>query len=879
MNQRIDRWMPLWVVAGMLAWSGCSDDGSEMESHEPRVWQGELSGPVEVVRDAYGVPHLRASSMLDLAYAQGFEMARDRWFHMDWLRRFLYGRRAEVFGAAYLADDRVKRAVGIRQIAEGTLAHLQEHDPYVVELLRAFTAGVNDQLAAMRAGAAGSPRPQEFDRIEAGYWPEPWEVVDSVAVGRGLIFSQNFQLELELAWGLANWAIGGTRTSELLPFTPLFATHIFEEAPSSDTLLSLGESAGGAAAMVQPRLLRSVEGPIPEEAMEALASLALRLAEATGRTHVGGYGGSNAWALAGSRVEGGGAVLCNDTHMDMNLPSTLYPVHLELTGRRPFRATGYIGPGLPLVLIGATEHVAWGLTNPFTDMNDLYVEQYGRESLVRDGQQIPFETRTEVIRVRREGGNLADVDEEVVTLRRSPGRGPLLADLLPREIGQLLALAGFTYSVRWTGFATDVNDFAAFLSMLYARDVEEQLEALEAFESGAIQWTLADAGGRVATLIAGRFPRRPADGAPYVAYDGRTSEADWQGWMPFEEVPRLVDPAKGYVVAANNAANVGPMDNRPEVSPFYYHHFADLGTRAYRITSLIEAEGVAPISFDRLRSYQADNHSVLAEVLLPHLLPVLRDACSASSPEEAHLCEPVAILDAWDLRQDVESAGATLFNAWMAQFFYTFFQRQVTNVIIFRLVARDLINVGGRSIGNWLSGRTPPSGTDYFQPWDGVGPWEEGMSNLMWLSWGAGVERLTSFFGERPPEDWAWGDAHVALHRHRVWPDLSRGPYRNDSGARTVNAADFFVADGDGNLLPLPFQQYEAPQIRFCAHLRPGSAPLVYGGLKGGVSGHIGSPHYDDQLEAWVANETRARATSVDAARTEPGASAWTLMP
>jgi penicillin amidase len=810
----------------------------------PQVPTARLTGPATVVRDAWGRPSIQASSRQDAFFLQGYEMARDRFWHINQLRHFIYGTQAEVWGEAFVEDDILMRGLRVREIAARNAAHYATEHPDTHASLQSFAHGVNAWLADAQAQRNGAQMPTDFSRIPGIYDIAPWSPADTLAVGKALVLSQSFQPDLDLLAFAGNTLMPGT-FREMFPFTPLFPTHALEEGPSPDSLLSLGGTARNKDNFGLPQAL-------DDEAARAFIRAIRFLTEATGREDGSNTGGSNAFTVAGSLTASGHAMLCNDTHMPIQLPSVLYPVHLYVDGPDGFEVTGVTAPGAPMILLGNTRDMAWGLTNAYGDVTDLYRESFNDEgtAVFFEGREVPLDIREEVIAVRLADGTLDT--SRTATLRHVPHHGPILNDLLPPDIGQTLGQFGFTFSVRWTGFADDTDEFVAFERFLTARNVDEGIEALSYFNGGIMNWHLIDAAGDTAYIPAGPYPERPWDitrRPPYLPLDGEGGE-EWGPSIPYAQIPRLVRPTKGYTVSANAAIGPWNMDNEPATGDFYFHHFNDLGTRAHRLTLELErmkAEG--PIALDQLLALQVDNLSMFATILVPVLLAETETVCGAAPEGDA--CRALGLLADWDYRQDADSVPSALFNVWMLHFWWETYIDDM-NDLVNQLVATELDNGAGRGTAHFLSGRTPPSGRNYFDDRRTRGV-EETAGDMARLALGLALEELGTFFGEEDMSAWRWDRIHQLTWQHVVHPELSVGPRGNGSGLRTVNAADFRLAI-NGELARIPYQQNEAPQIRWCVELDP-AAPTVFGRLNGGVAGHEESPHLADQIDGWLADE------------------------
>ncbi len=247
--------------------------------------------------------------------------------------------------------------------------------------------------------------------------------------------------------------------------------------------------------------------------------MADRLGRAFGGPEWGTSQGSNNWVIDDSLTESGACILCNDPHMNIDYPSTMMSTHIVDLSRDEVGAIGNIVPGVPLVLIGHTANVAWGLTNGFGDATDLYREKLGQNktSVLFKDEWVPLDFYEEVILVRAEGGSLEDTTETVQTVRWVPHHGPILIDLLPGYIRIVMELADLVFSARWPGFSDESRDILA-LRPVEAETVQEAMEAMEHFNSGVLNWVFADASGNIGHMTAVLYPIRAQDVAAFPPY-------------------------------------------------------------------------------------------------------------------------------------------------------------------------------------------------------------------------------------------------------------------------------------------------------------------------------------------------------------------------
>jgi penicillin G amidase len=495
----------------------------------PRFDQTALPGlndPVEILRDAWGVPHIYARSAPDLFYAQGYVHAQDRLFQMDLIRRVGSGRISEIVGPAGLVSDRVARYFGWRKAAQ---AQVDGADATVREVAGAYSAGVNAYINSQ-------PLPPEFTLLH--YTPEPWGLLDAGAIGAVLAWGLSVNWETELLRLLLVESLGPQKAHDLTPF-------------AADDYRSIVPDTA-----VDERLARD----LLEAYRRALADLPFKTAVS------GGSGvGSNNWVVSGDHTASGRPLLSNDPHLPPTYPALWYENHL-LGG--DYNVTGFTLPGIPGVVIGHNAHAAWGFTNGFPDTQDVYVERFDEQDDMLyevNGQWVEAEVQEEVIQVRGR--------DPVVERVRYTRHGPVFSDLLPDE--------DRTLALRWASHSPH-NHLRSVLDMGRAGNWEQFREALRPWGFPSQNIVYADVQGDIGYMMPGKVPLR-ARGSGLVPVPGWSDEYKWTGWIPFEELPTLHNPESGRIVTANNrvAGTSCPHLLTGEWLPDY---------RARRISELLEAD-------------------------------------------------------------------------------------------------------------------------------------------------------------------------------------------------------------------------------------------------------------------------------------------------
>src|SRR4051794_24339204 len=447
-----------------------------------------LEGPVRVRRDRWGVPHVEAEHAADVWFAEGFCHGQDRLFQLDFYRRAVCGRVAEMAGEEGLPIDRLMRTLGIRRVAEREEAALA---PELRALLERFCEGVN----AAAASATAMPFEMQLLRLE---W-KPWQPVDILSLGKLLAFGLSTNWERELLRADMLRALGPELTARLDPAYPADNPIVTQEAWSGDGLA------------------------IVEQIDAVRRSMGLA-AEASG---------SNNWAVSGAHSATGGPLIAGDPHLPPSMPGIWYQNGLR---HRDRFVRGASLPGMPGIYMGQNNDVCWTFTNVMADVQDLFVERIEGDSYLFEDEWRPLDVVREeiVVKGRSEPGVL-----EV----RSTHHGPIVNEALGADDGEPLALAFQTLR--------ESTAFEAAFELLDIPSGPELVAQLEGHTSPASNMVWADRQGSIGYKLIGRLPRRRG-GCPDLPKPGWSGEFEWEGTVPYEELPEVVDPECGYVITANN---------------------------------------------------------------------------------------------------------------------------------------------------------------------------------------------------------------------------------------------------------------------------------------------------------------------------------------
>ena len=789
-----------------------------------------LSAPVEVLRDRYGVPHIYARSAEDLFFAQGFVHAQDRFWQMEFWRRISSGRLSELFGKSTLETDKFLRTLGIYRVAQREFGELS---PDTRRYLEAYAAGVNAYALKRRPARLGL----EFallalQGVKARI--EPWTPADSIAWGKMMAYDlgENFwnerlTLDILRIAGLRNWSSFYAPYRRDVPFT-------VDESELKKLL-------GGLIGLRQAPDLRSPAWAAGDQGI-----------------------GSNNWVVSGRRTASGKPLLANDMHLGIQMPSIWYEIALHgvaadgTVGRTeacPYELRGFSFPGVPGVVAGHNDRIAWAHTNLSNDTQDFYVEKLNPENPDQyevNGRWVGMEIRHETIKVHK-------ADEPFVLRIRATRHGPVLSDLsLLSDLGGFSVSTGKDFpdgvgftavSLRWTALQpTRLVD--ALFRLDRAVDFMEFREAMRYWDIAAQNVIFADVEGNIGYQATGLQPVR-VRGFGQAPVPGWTDEFEWLGFIPFERMPFLYNPDQGYIVTANNPI-VGPA------YPYFFGNDFAFGERARRIRELIEADpdGISIADMQRIHGDAYDRNAA-------ELVPFLRglDLASGKKPaepepeesdrqrlrrekKETRTLEAMTAarerLLAWDFQLRRESPEAALYGFfWMALVEETF---------------RD----------QYPEKRWPPDGHGqlqnafYYLLQEPHNPWWDDLSTpevketrdqILARAFYKGYRAAAKKLGEKF-ERWQWGKAHTAEFRNQslgksgiapIERIFNRGPVSCPGGNTTVDVAAWDMEK--------PFE------IKYIASQR---SIIDLGNLDNslmmhttGQSGHATHRHYDDFITAW----------------------------
>ena len=749
-----------------------------------------LQQPVDVHWDPYGVPHIYAQSDNDLYYSIGYIHAQERLWQMTLSQLAAEGRFAEFLGEELVEIDKYQRTLGFWEIANRIE---QQSDPVTLQALQHYADGVNQYVNDNRKNL-----PIEFTLLNVE--PISWTPTHSFALTRLMAWDQNIHWWSELSYAFLEDFLEPNRLLELFPeYSDRYPTTINNQQSSqiAGSLFPLLDLE------VERRALLSMEGaPV----------------------------GSNAWALQGKKTESGYPMLSGDPHMGLSIPGFWYEAHLSAPSHQ---ITGATIPGVPFVILGSNQSIAWSITNMMADVVDFFVEQpseedpnsYITDSSVTPATTEPFTIRNEIIKVR-------DGDDQLFRVRHTKN-GPIVTDILtdqPLSDGRMISMA-------WTGSKVSDENRAGYL-MNRASNIAEFEDAISNFKSPAMNFIYADIEDNIAIFSAAYLPIR--DFNPLLFRQGWNPDYSWQDPIPFDELPRVVNPESGFIAHANNKMHT-------ESYSHYIGTFWAPPSRIMRITEFLSSRD--SLSTDDIQSLQVDAYSEHAREITELILPILRDS------DEYNFNLVLSYLENWDFIYQPSSTAATLFDL--------FFMNVTKNTLMDEIgpdYYRSLVTLSYLPIQ--IMNRLLFEDSVFF---NNVTTSEvETRDDIIRLSMRETVEQLTEEFGSEPL-DWRWENVNTITIRPQLLgeaaqnPDapavlklivnnlFNKGPYPVFGNGLTVNKAEYSWNR--------PFETTLGPSIRRIIDFsNPGRGHSV---LPTGQSGNPFSTHYGDQTDLWLEGRYR----------------------
>lgn len=791
-----------------------------------------LNGPVDIERDASGIPQIYADTPEDLFFAQGFVHAQDRFYEMDFRRHVTSGRLAELVGEGAADTDALIRTLGWRDVAEREVEML---DDSTYQLLEAYSNGVNEYID----GKSGSKLSLEYAVLALtgpDYRPEQWTPADSVSWMKAMAWDLRSNMDDEIARVRSTQKLSVDGVEELYPNEPVVNQPIVGDNEPQYEQGAKPNQAQTESAQTEPA----------RAAVANLAEVEKLIKEVPTLLGTGEGIGSNSWVVSGDLTSSGQPILANDPHLAPSMPGIWYQVGLhcrELSAECQYDVSGFSFSGMPGVVVGHNAEIAWGVTTMYADVADLYLEKVDGDSVEYDGKQEKLTSRTETIKVA--GG-----EDRKITVR-STRHGPLISDLADFVDTENLPLAerwrraglstqqdgtpgSYAVALQWTAL-TPRNTYDALFGINRAQNWDQFREAASDFAVPSQNLVYADRSGHIGYQSPGEIPvRGQGDGRwPVPGWD---ADYDWKGRIPFDELPSVYDPADGVIVTANNQV----IDDT-----YKYVLGADTahGYRSQRIADLLATDPALTVA-DMLR-IQSDDRHPMADILRPHLLGAELDTAYERSGQD--------MLASWNGQMNRNSGSAAYFAAvWKYLLEETFHDD----------LPEDQWPEGNE---RWFTVMTRLLNNPNHDLWDNRDTDDvvETRDDVIKLAMVEARDDLTRRIA-RDPEEWTWGELHQLELVNATLGEsgigvveslFNRGPEGVGGGGGIIDATSWDAREG--------YEVTAVPSMRMVVDLANLDDSRWI--QLTGNSGHAFHDNYTDQFDLWRNGRTLPWAFSREA--------------
>jgi penicillin amidase len=730
-----------------------------------------LQSPVKIYRDAYGVPHIFARNKTDLYFAMGYIVSQDRLWQMDLNRRAATGTLSEIFGSKTLEIDRFVRTIGIPKIANELTQNISAESRAI---LAAYTGGVNAYLDQNKDRLSN-----EFLLLQ--YHPPPWKIEHSLAYQRLMAWSLEMAWRVDPVFGELINKVDAKKMNEILPDYPATAPMIMKNQ------------------YVHFNHLQS-----------RLNNIAHGLCDLWGL--VGPGLGSNSWVVSGDHTTTGKPLLANDPHLVHQNPAIWYEIHLKAPG---IDCYGVSLPGIPGIVIGYNQAIAWGLTNVMADGCDFYIEKINPDN---QDQYLYQGKWYDIIKIAEEIIVKDQPSENLIT--RFTSQGPIISDLHP-----LFQNSSKVISMKWNGHLISDETLACY-KINKAQNWNEFIDGLQHFSIPAQNYIYADTAGNIGYYCAGSIPiRRRGDGL--IPQPGWNKNFEWITSIPFEQLPHLYNPKEGKIVTANNKVD--------DKYPYFITTYWEPPYRAQRIRELLAMKD--KFGLDDFKTIQSDQYSKHAQFLMSLILEVLPEF-KQDTKLKSYFCHS---LQTWDFNLDAESVSPAIFEIFLTRLFKNIFIDELGDSLFYNFL--ELPNIPIRITDMLLTKGTSDWFDDIHTP-----DIKETMTDIILVSLEEAFEYFKTNFGETV-QHWRWGNIHSLTFEHTLGKQkpLDRlfniGPFPLGGSYTSVNNASYMLGKND-------FRTIAGPSMRQLVDLSNRNNSLIV--IPTGQSGHPLSKHFKDQTPLWL---------------------------
>lgn len=774
----------IFIVAGAIFYNMLS---SSLPAYQGIITSSKIISDIEIYRDSFAVPYIFAENDNDAAFALGYVHAQERLFTMDFIRRAGEGRLSEILGDEAVPFDNMFRTVGIKR---NILRNYSRIDPSVISLLQSYSDGVNAYIEERKGNYS-----IEFDVL--GYQPEKWKPLHSLIIIKMMAWELNMSWWTDLTFSELIQKLGEKKALEILPDYP-------ENAPTiiADNFKYL--SAINSSLVETDKAFRNFIGW-------------------TG-THIG----SNNWVVNANKSTSGKPIIANDPHLAFSAPGKWFAA--TVNSKEGWKTSGVTLPGVPGIVIGKGENISWVLTNVMNDDADFYIEKLDSSDSKYsvDGQWRDLRIIKDTIKVKNGKDRVIEIKET--------HRGPIISDIHTFNFIYNTAESEFPpISMKWLG-----NEFSdemlGFYKINKAKNWNQFREGVKYFGIPGQNFVYADTTGNIGYIMGARIPLRKKNN-PTLVFDGTNTENDWQGYVPVEEIPVVLNPKENFIASANN-----------KILKDFKYHISNLWEPSSRIDRIYELlNSKEKHSAEDFKKYQMDITSPYAKLITSHIVK----AFEGIKINDNNLKTAIELLSEWDFNLNKQSQTPSIYVVTLKYLLHNIYYDELGDDLFNRFVF--LANVPFRSLLRVLD---KPESLIF----DDISTAKtESKNEIIRKSLADALTFLEENLG-KDLTNWQWGRLHTVTFKHAFSGNFSLldkyiniGPYEIGGDGTTINNTEYPFSESIDKYPMFSHSEFEnilGPSMRYIYDFaKPDQYYLI---LTTGQSGNVMSDNYRDQTPYWL---------------------------
>lgn len=774
----------IFIVAGAIFYNMLS---SSLPAYQGIITSSKIISDIEIYRDSFAVPYIFAENDNDAAFALGYVHAQERLFTMDFIRRAGEGRLSEILGDEAVPFDNMFRTVGIKR---NILRNYSRIDPSVISLLQSYSDGVNAYIEERKGNYS-----IEFDVL--GYQPEKWKPLHSLIIIKMMAWELNMSWWTDLTFSELIQKLGEKKALEILPDYP-------ENAPTiiADNFKYL--SAINSSLVETDKAFRNFIGW-------------------TG-THIG----SNNWVVNANKSTSGKPIIANDPHLAFSAPGKWFAA--TVNSKEGWKTSGVTLPGVPGIVIGKGENISWVLTNVMNDDADFYIEKLDSSDSKYsvDGQWRDLRIIKDTIKVKNGKDRVIEIKET--------HRGPIISDIHTFNFIYNTAESEFPpISMKWLG-----NEFSdemlSFYKINKAKNWNQFREGVKYFGIPGQNFVYADTTGNIGYIMGARIPLRKKNN-PTLVFDGTNTENDWQGYVPVEEIPVVLNPKENFIASANN-----------KILKDFKYHISNLWEPSSRIDRIYELlNSKEKHSAEDFKKYQMDITSPYAKLITSHIVK----AFEGIKINDNNLKTAIELLSEWDFNLNKQSQTPSIYVVTLKYLLHNIYYDELGDDLFNRFVF--LANVPFRSLLQVLD---KPESLIF----DDISTAKtESKNEIIRKSLADALTFLEENLG-KDLTNWQWGRLHTVTFKHAFSGNFSLldkyiniGPYEIGGDGTTINNTEYPFSESIDKYPMFSHSEFEnilGPSMRYIYDFaKPDQYYLI---LTTGQSGNVMSDNYHDQTPYWL---------------------------